>query len=257
MSTRFQGKVAVVTGGGGGIGIVTAQQILAEGGSVVLAGRTLRTLEEAAARLGSERCAIVQADVSQPADNDRIVAAAKDRFGGLDVFIANAGIGLPTWQIVDLPVESFDQVIAVNVRGVFLGLKSAIPAMRERGKGSFVVVSSIAGLKARGTGNAAYVASKHAELGLAKTAAVECAPFKIRVNCVLPGPTDTVMIRELEAARDRDTGGEGRAAILRGMPLGRYGEPDEVARLITFLASDDAGFCTGGIYTADGGFSAV
>jgi NAD(P)-dependent dehydrogenase (short-subunit alcohol dehydrogenase family) len=147
--------------------------------------------------------------------------------------------------------------MAVNVRGVFLGLKAAIPALRARGKGSVVVVSSIAGIKARGTGNAAYVASKHAELGLVKTAAVECGPYGIRVNSVLPGPTDTVMIRELEAARARDTGGSGREAILRGMPLARYGEPEEVARLIAFLASDDSGFCTGGVYTADGGFSAV
>jgi len=147
--------------------------------------------------------------------------------------------------------------MAVNVRGVFLGLKSAIPALRARGKGSVVVVSSIAGLKGRGTGNAAYVTSKHAELGLIKTAAIECAPYGIRVNSVLPGPTDTKMIRELEAARSGDTDGKGKETILRGMPLARYGSADEVGRLIAFLASDEAGFCTGGVYTADGGLSAV
>ena len=257
MNGRFDGKVAVITGGGGGIGSALAKLLVAEGAQVVLAGRTRATLEQTADTLKSGQCVIVEADVSLPEDNQRIVSVAQDRFGGLDVFIANAGIGLPTWSIVDLPIESFDQVMAVNVRGVFLGLKSAIPAMRLRGKGSVVVVSSIAGLKARGTGNAAYVASKHAELGLVKTAAVECGPYGIRVNAVLPGPTDTVMIRELEAARARDTGGSGREAILRGMPLARYGEPDEVAGLIAFLASDQAGFCTGGIYTADGGFSAI
>ncbi len=257
MSGRFDGKVAVITGGGGGIGSVTALRLVSEGARVVLAGRTRATLEQAAGLLGDGHCEVVVADVTLPEDNQRIVSAAQDRFGGVDIFIANAGIGLPTWSIVDLPIESFDQVIAVNVRGVFLGLKAAIPAMRSRGKGSIVVVSSIAGLKARGTGNAAYVASKHAELGLVKTAAVECGPYGIRVNAVLPGPTDTIMIRELEAARARDTGGSGREAILRGMPLARYGEPDEVARLIAFLASDDSSFCTGGIYTADGGFSAL
>lgn len=256
-SSRFRGKVAVITGGGGGIGTAVARILLAEGGAVLLCGRTLATLEQAARSLDSDRCAIEVADVTKPEDNQRVVAAAQDRFGGLDVFVANAGIGLPTWRIVDLPIESFDQVMAVNVRGVFLGFKAAIPALQARGKGSIVVVSSIAGLKARGTGNAAYVASKHAELGLVKTAAVECGPLGIRVNSVVPGPTDTIMIRELEAARARDTGGSGREAILRGMPLGRYGEPEEVARLIAFLASDDSGFCTGGVYTADGGFSAV
>jgi NAD(P)-dependent dehydrogenase (short-subunit alcohol dehydrogenase family) len=257
MNGRFDGKVAVITGGGGGIGTAVAGILLAEGASVLLAGRTRKTLEKAAETLASDRCDIVVADVAVVEDSRRIVDTAQSRFGGLDVYIANAGIGLPTWSIVDLPVESFDQVMAVNVRGVFLGLKAAIPALRARGKGSVVVVSSIAGIKARGTGNAAYVASKHAELGLVKTAAVECGPYGIRVNSVLPGPTDTVMIRELEAARARDTGGSGREAILRGMPLARYGEPEEVARLIAFLASDDSGFCTGGVYTADGGFSAV
>ena len=257
MSARYDGKVAVITGGGGGIGLATAQIMVDEGARVVIAGRTRSKLERAAEVLGAERCEIALADVSQAGDNERIVAAAKARFGGLDIFIANAGIGLPTWHIVDLPVESFDQVMAVNVRGVFLGLKAVIPALRERGKGSIVVVSSIAGLKARSTGNAAYVASKHAVLGLAKTAAVECAPHGIRVNSVLPGPTDTAMIRELEAARSRDTGGMGRQALLSGLPLGRFGQAEEIARLIAFIASDEAGFCTGGVYTADGGISAV
>jgi NAD(P)-dependent dehydrogenase (short-subunit alcohol dehydrogenase family) len=254
---RYEGKVALVTGGNGGIGLAVATLLVAEGARVVIAGRNRVKLDHAASTLGSDRCVALEADVSKADDNEKIVAVARERFGGLDVFIANAGIGLPTWRIVDTPVESFDQVIAVNLRGVFLGMKAALPAMRERGGGSFLVVSSIAGLKGRGTGNGAYVASKHAELGLVKTAAIENAEYGIRVNAVLPGPTDTTMIRELEAARARDVNGDGKAAILRGMPLGRYGHADEVARLIAFLASDDAGFCTGGIYTADGGLSAV
>lgn len=257
MSGRYEGKVAVITGGGGGIGLATAQIMVSEGASVVLAGRTRSKLEQASEVLGAARCEIVDADASLPEDNDRIIAAAKARFGGVDIFIANAGIGLPTCNIVDLPIEAFDRVMAINVRGVFLGLKAAIPALRERGQGSIVVVSSIAGLKARGAGNAAYVASKHAVLGLVKTASVECGPHGIRVNSVLPGPTDTVMLRDLEAARSKDTDGNGKEAILRGMPLGRYGRPAEVARLIAFLASDEAGFCTGGVYTADGGLSAI
>lgn len=257
MSGRFSDKVAVITGGGSGIGLATAKLMLDQGGSVVIAGLTLSKLEDAARSLDPARCEIVEADVSVAGHNERIVAAASARFGGLDVFVANAGIGLPTANIVDLPVASFDRVLAVNLRGVFLGLKAAIPALRARGGGSIVVISSIAGIKARSTGNAAYVASKHAVQGLVKTASVECAPLGIRVNSVLPGPTETEMIRALEAARSSDTGGKGREALLSGLPMGRYGRPEEVARLIAFLASDEAGFCTGGSYTADGGISAI
>ena len=141
------------------------------------------------------------------------------------------------------------------MRGVFLGLKHAIPVMRGNG-GSIVITSSIAGLKARGVGNSAYVASKHAEIGLMRTAAMECAADNIRVNCVLPGPTATQMMRSIEENRSPDAPEKAHAQVVAGMPLGRYGTPEEVANLITFLASDEASICTGGVYTADSGLSA-
>jgi NAD(P)-dependent dehydrogenase (short-subunit alcohol dehydrogenase family) len=147
--------------------------------------------------------------------------------------------------------------MAVNVRGVFLGLKYAIPAIRKRGKGSIVITSSIGGIKARGQGNSAYIASKHAEIGMMRTAAMECAPHNIRVNCVLPGPTDTRMIREIEEGRSPGAPEKAREMIVSGLPLKRYGTPEEIANLILFLASDDASICTGGVYLADGGLSAI
>lgn len=256
----LDGRIALVTGGGTGIGLATTRQLLAAGSRVMIAGRNQARLDAVAAGLcaefGADRCRATPADVSVVADVEALVARTEAAWQGLDIVIANAGIGLPTTLIVDLPVEDFDRVIATNLRGVFLCLKFGIPALRRRGGGAVVVVSSIAGLKARGTGNSAYVASKHGELGLVKTAAHEYAADGIRINAVLPGPTDTEMIRELAVSRAQDSGGDGKAEILRNMPQKRYASPDEVARLIAFLASAEASFCTGGIYTADGGLSA-
>jgi NAD(P)-dependent dehydrogenase (short-subunit alcohol dehydrogenase family) len=255
--TDFSGKVVIVTGGSSGIGLATARIMAAGGAQVVIAGRTEATLRRAVDEIGADRCEGVLADVAHPEDNFRIVEATQRRFGGVDVFVGNAGIGLPFASIVDQPIDAFDRLMAVNVRGAFLGLKAAIPAIRARGGGNIVLTSSIAGLKARGSGNAAYVASKHAVVGLTRTAAVECGPLGIRVNCVLPGPTDTPMIHALAQSRSPNDLARGKEDILRGMPLGRYGTADEVAHLIAFLGSDRAGFCTGGIYSADGGMSAM
>jgi NAD(P)-dependent dehydrogenase (short-subunit alcohol dehydrogenase family) len=158
---------------------------------------------------------------------------------------------------VDYPVDAFDQVMAVNVRGVFLGLKYAIPALKKRVGGSIIITSSIGGIKARGQGNSAYIASKHAEIGLMRTAAMECAPFNIRVNAVLPGPTETRMIRNIWEGRSPGAPEKARDAMLAGLPLKRFGTPAEIANLMLFLASDESSICTGGVYLADGGLSAI
>ena len=253
----FTGQVVAITGGATGIGLEVARILVRDGANVVIAGRTEHKIRAAVQECGEQHCEGVVADVSMPQDNARIVDAARQRFGGLDAFIANAGISIALKQIVDLPVEEFDHVMTNNSRSVFLGLQAAMPALRERGGGSIVVVSSIAGIKARGGGNAAYVASKHAAIGLARTAAFEGGPHGIRVNAVLPGPTDTEMIQALAHAKDPQDPAHGRQMILQGMPLGRYGTVQEVARLIVFLASRESGFCTGGVYAADGGLSAL
>lgn len=253
---RLDNKVVVLTGAGSGIGLAVVQRFAQEGAQLMLAGRNETALKDAVALAGANRAAYVVTDVSRPEDNQRLIAAAEDRFGGIDCFIANAGVEGATALLVDYPIEAFDQVMAVNVRGVFLGLKYAIPALKKRVGGSIIITSSIAGIKARGQGNSAYVASKHAEIGLMRNAALECAPFNIRVNAVLPGPTDTRMIRNIEEGRSPGAPEKAREALLAGLPLKRYGTVDEIANLMLFLASDESSICTGGVYTADGGLSA-
>lgn len=254
---RLAGRIALITGAGSGIGLATAELFAREGAKVVLVGRNEAALAGATTRIGEELAVPVVADVSRPEDNARMVQTAVDRFGGLDIFIANAGIEGATTSIETYPIETFDEVIAINVRGVFLGLKYSIPALRQRGGGSIVITSSIGGIRGRGQGNSAYITSKHAEIGLMRTATLECAPHNIRVNAVLPGPTATRMMRSIEESRSPGDPAKARAALVNAAPLRRYGTPEEIANVMLFLASDEASLCTGGVYSADGGFSAA
>ena len=254
---RLANKTVVITGGGTGIGLEAAKLFAREGAQIMLVGRNEAALRAAVKEAGGDRAEYVVADVATPADNARLFKAAEDRFGGVDVFVANAGAEGAAAPIVDYPVDVFDQVMAVNVRGVFLGLKYAIPALKKRVGGSIIITSSIGGIKARGQGNSAYIASKHAEIGLMRTASVECAPFGIRVNCVLPGPTETRMIRNIEEGRSPGAPEKARETILAGLPMKRYGTPAEIANVMLFLASDESSICTGGVYLADGGLSAI
>ncbi len=254
---RLANKSIVITGGSTGIGLETAKLFAREGAQLMLSGRNEAALKAAVKEVGEGRAEYVVADVSKPADNEELIRVAERALGGVDVFVANAGAEGTAAPITDYPVEAFDEVMAVNVRGVFLGLKHAIPALKKRVGGSIIITSSIGGIKARGQGNSAYIASKHAEIGLMRTASVECAPFGIRVNCVLPGPTETRMIRNIEEGRSPGAPEMAREAIIAGLPLKRYGTPAEIANVMLFLASDESSICTGGVYLADGGLSAI
>ena len=254
---RLKNKVVVLTGAGSGIGLAAVKLFAQEGAKLMLAGRNEAALASAVNVAGEGNAAYIVADVSKPEDNQRLIKAAEQKFGGIDAFVANAGVEGATASIVDYPVDAFDQVMAVNVRGVFLGLKYAIPALKKRGGGSIIITSSIGGIKARGQGNSAYIASKHAEIGLMRTASSECAPFNIRVNCVLPGPTDTRMMHSIEEGRSPGAPEKARETIVAGLPLKRYGTAEEIASLMLFLVSDESSICTGGVYMADGGLSAI
>ncbi len=248
---RLAGKVAVITGATGGIGAAASRLFAAEGAQLMLVDMDAGRLEALAGETGAAWHA---GDVSDPEVNEAVAAATAERFGGIDIGLLNAGIEGALAPIGDYTVEMFDRVMAVNARGVWLGLKALMPHLERRGGGSLVLTSSTAGIRAV-PDMSAYTASKHAVIGLMRSAAIEGSASNIRVNTVNPSPIDTRMIQSLEAMHGVD--GSGANQPLAGAtPLRRYGEPEEVARLMLFLASDESSFCTGGVYMVDGGVSA-
>ena len=258
---RLDGKVAVITGATGGIGSAAARLFAEEGARVALVDLDESALQRVAGSIGEDKASYTVADVTQPDQTQAYVDAAVNRWGGIDVLLANAGIEGTLSPITEYPVDMFDRVMAVNVRGVWLGIKYVVPVMRERGGGSIVITSSTAGIS--GTPDmSAYNTSKHAVIGLMRTAAVEGAPSGIRVNTVNPSPIETRMMRSIEeqrvAAMDDSTVTVevAKQSFADRIPLQRYGNPEEVARMMMFLASDDSSFCTGGVYMVDGGRSA-
>lgn len=250
--SRIAGKVAVITGGAGFIGKAAAKLFVAEGADVLLVDLDEDALKSACEEIGSNRVSFSVADITRAEDNHAMIATAEERYGGVDILLANAGIEGDVKSIVDYDEARFDQVMAVNVKGPFLGLKATIPAMTKRGGGSIIITSSVAGVG--GSANVApYVTSKHAVIGMMKSAARECAAMNIRVNTVNPSPVESRMIRSLEEGY-----APGQAELMKEqmqsrIPLGRYAEPEDIAKLMLFLASDDSAFITGSVYMADGG----
>lgn len=252
MSGRLTDKVAVITGGAGGIGRVTGKRFVAEGADVLLVDLDECALARACEEIGSNRVSFFRADVTSKNDNQAMVDTAVSRYGGVDVFLANAGIEGDVQSIVEYDEARFDAVISVNVKGPFLGVKAVMPAMEARGGGSIVITSSVAGLQ--GTANfSAYTASKHAAIGLMRSAALEGVDKHIRVNAVNPSPVETRMMRSLEEQFLPGEAHEARQRLMASIPLGRYATAREVADLMLFLASDESRFITGSVHRIDGG----
>jgi NAD(P)-dependent dehydrogenase (short-subunit alcohol dehydrogenase family) len=254
----FQGKVALITGGGNGIGRAAAIGFASRGARVVVVDRDAAAGEATTGivRQQGGDALFVAADVTQSGDVRNYVKLALDRYGAIDCFFNNAGIEgsvAPTHQYDE---DMFDRVMAVNVKGVFLGLRHVLPVMISQGRGAVVNTSSVAGLVAS-PGMPAYVASKHAVIGLTRTAAGEVARSGVRVNAVCPGPIDTRMIHSLEAMLNPGDPAAVGSRYQSAIPLGRYGTAEEVANLVIFLSSDLAANITGGHHVCDGGRTAT
>lgn len=254
---RLGGKVAIVTGATGGIGEATARRFLDEGASVMLVGRSAEKLKETRARLAVDNgLAAFVADATDEAAAAAAVAATIEAFGGVDILLANAGIEGNFAPIENLTTAEFENVLRTNVIGVWLSMKYCVEPIKKRGGGSMIALSSVAGRIGSPT-MAPYIASKHAVYGLVKTAALELAPFGIRVNAIGPGPIDNRMMRSLEEQFNPEDAAAAHEFVLSKVPMQRYGTNEEVANLALFLASDEASYCTGSIHMIDGGFTAA
>ena len=239
-------SVVLVTGAGRGIGRATALAFASAGASVVVLDRNGTAAEETAALAGDATA--VQGDVTVAADLERAVAAAVERFGGLDWAVNNAGITLHTKvRAAEITEDEWRRVIDVNLTGVFLGMRAELPAMLERGGGAIVNISSVAGLVGSSAADAAYSAAKHGIIGLTKTAALDYATLGIRVNAICPGPVNTAMLGD---ARHME------AFFEKASPMERIAKPEEIAAAAVWLCSDAASFVTGAALPVDGGYVA-
>ena len=252
---KLENKIAVITGATGGIGLATSTLFLQEGAKVVLVDKNQNELKKAEKNLSSKNARFFQADVTSESEMRNTISYTENQFGSLDIAFLNAGVEGPVKPIFDYTSDEFEKVMAINVRGVFFGLKVCASSMREKQGGSIIITSSLAGL--RGMPKiSGYVASKHAVVGLMKAAALELAGLNIRVNTINPAPIATRMISALEENFAGKNIEKIREKFEQAIPLRRYGQPSEVAKLALFLASEDSSFITGNTYPIDGGSSA-
>jgi len=249
-----EGKICVVTGGAGSLGLASARALLAEGARVMLVDLDADRLERAARELDTDKAAVVAADVSDAGQTRRYVDKTVARWGKLDVLFSNAGNDGPLMPITEYPEDLFDRIIATHLRGCFLACKYAIPQMNDGG--SIIITSSVVGVRGDGGGACAYVTAKHAQVGLMRSVAKGAARRNIRVNTLHPGPIDNEFQLNIEHGISRIVGRDATAMLNEAIPLHRHAHPDEIARAALFLASDQSSFTTGSILMADGGMSA-
>lgn len=247
----LQDKVCIVTGGGGSLGLASAAHFVRAGARVMLVDRDEAVLQKAAASLGSDNEVLTcAADVTDAAATRGYIDQTMERWGRLDVLFSNAGVSGVIRPIHEYPEEVFDQVMAVNVRASFLACKYALPKMNDGG--SVIITGSVVGVTSD-PGICAYATSKHAVIGLMRTAAKEAASRRIRVNVIAPGPIDNGFQKDIEDGLSKAIGRDATRLLDSLIPLGRHGRAEEVARSVLYLASDFSSFTTGSVLMADGG----
>lgn len=240
---RLKNKVAIITGGAKGLGEADARLFVEEGAKVVIADVDVAAGKKLADELG-ENALFCKLDVSQKSDWDKVIETAEKAFGYVNVLVNNAGIGIIK-PLIGYPLEDYMKTVQVNQLGCLLGMQAVVPSMQKAGMGSIVNMSSQAGLKGA-PGGIAYCASKFAITGMTKSAALELAPLNIRVTSVHPSTASTDLLKQDDHKDLLDM-------FLESIPQKRFAAPREISQLVLFLASDDASFCTGGQYLADGG----
>lgn len=245
-------KVCVITGGAGSIGLECAKLFLQEGAQVMLVDLQEEKLRQAAASLGTEKVAYCAADVSQSADVQTYFQKTVERFGPIDVIVSNAGNSGVIAPVTVYPEEVFDSVYAVHVKGAFLACKYGLPLMNDGG--SIIIVSSVAAFRGD-PGVCAYIAAKQAQIGLMRSVAKEAAERSIRVNTIHPGPVDNQFQLNIEKELGQILKTDGTAFFNQLIPLRRHAHPQEIARSILYLATDQSSFTTGATLVVDGGMS--
>lgn len=249
----IDGKVAVITGGGSGIGEGAARRLSEDGAKLVVVDWNEEAARAVAASLPGPATA-VRADVSKEQEVAGYMQAALDEFGRVDLLHVNAGISGPFAPFIEVSADDFDQVIAVNLRGVFLGLRDGLRQFAKQGTGGAIVTtSSLAGLMG-GDAIVPYIAAKHGVIGLTKAAAVSGAPLGVRVNTIAPGVIVTGLMKNLED--HLGTGEEARNHLKANIPIGRFGSKEEAGDLVAYLLSDEASYVSGAVITIDGGVAA-
>lgn len=255
---NFLNKVVLITGATGGIGKATAKAFADEGAKLVLVSRRMEVLKDIARELNLKEgnYLLISADVSKEEEVQKYVQMTKDTFGRIDVFFNNAGSVGAVELFADYPSEALESIINLNLKGTFWGLQYVLRVMLEQQSGSVVNMSSVGGLIGGLSHTSGYIATKHAIVGITKSAAAEYAKNGIRINAVCPAQINTDMMRTIESGINPEDSKSAQEILASDIPMGRYGDPSEVANAVLFLASEKASFITGVALPIDGGLLA-